>query len=139
MVRHIPFELSELDYTIKAVRSRGPGGQHVNKSSTAVQLFFNVRDSSLSAELKARMLARYERRLSTDGCIVLKAQGERSRELNRRAVLLRLQVLIEKAAEVSDARKPTRPTRASRERRLKQKNARAAVKKMRSAAIRDAE
>ena len=139
MVRHIPFELSELDYTIKAVRSRGPGGQHVNKSSTAVQLFCNVRDSSLSAELKARMLARYERRLSTDGCIVLKAQGERSRELNRRAVLLRLQVLIEKAAEVSDARKPTRPTRASRERRLKQKNARAAVKKMRSAAIRDAE
>jgi ribosome-associated protein len=139
MVRHIPFELSELDYTIKAVRSRGPGGQHVNKSSTAVQLFFNVRDSSLSAELKARMLARYERRLSADGCIVLKAQGERSRELNRRAVLLRLQVLIEKAAEVSDARKPTRPTRASRERRLKQKNARAAVKKMRSAAIRDAE
>jgi ribosome-associated protein len=139
MVRHIPFELSELDYTIKAVRSCGPGGQHVNKSSTAVQLFFNVRDSSLSAELKARMLARYESRLSADGCIVLKAQGERSRELNRRAVLLRLQVLIEKAAEVSDARKPTRPTRASRERRLKQKNARAAVKKMRSAAIRDAE
>jgi ribosome-associated protein len=139
MVRHIPFELSELDYTIKAVRSCGPGGQHVNKSSTAVQLFFNVRDSSLSAELKARMLARYERRLSADGCIVLKAQGERSRELNRRAVLLRLQVLIEKAAEVSDARKPTRLTRASRERRLKQKNARAAVKKMRAAASRDAE
>lgn len=139
MVRHIPFELSDADCTVKAVHSRGPGGQHVNKSSTAVQLFFNVQESSLPEELKARVLERYERRLSADGCIVLKACGERSRELNRRAVLLRLHALIEKAAEVPDARKPTRPTRASQERRLKQKTVRAAIKKMRSAAIRDAE
>lgn len=139
MVRHIPFALSEDECTVKAVLSRGPGGQHVNKSSTAVQLFFNVLESSLPEELKARVLARYERRLSADGCLVLKAHGERSRELNRRAAFLRLQTLIEKAAEVPDARKPTRPTRASRERRLRQKSARAAVKKLRSAIIRDAE
>ena len=136
MVRHIPFALSEDECTVKAVLSRGPGGQHVNKSSTAVQLFFNVLESSLPEELKARVLARYERRLSADGCLVLKAHGERSRELNRRAAFLRLKTLIEKAAEVPDARKPTR---ASRERRLRQKSARAAVKKLRSAIIRDAE
>ena len=137
MPRHIFFELLESDCAFKAVRSRGPGGQNVNKSSTAVQLFFPVNESSLPGELKERVTARYARRMTADGVLILKAQGARSQELNRKAALCRLQEMLERVAVVSDVRRPTRPTRASQRRRLEEKAIRGRVKRSRAAVTAD--
>jgi ribosome-associated protein len=133
MPRKIPFEILPADCIFKSVRSRGPGGQNVNKTSTAVQLFFSVKDSSLPQELKDRIAERYGRRMTSDGVLALKAQGERTQELNRRAVLLRLREMIERVAVIPEVRRLTRPTRASQERRLEQKAIRSSVKRSRAA------
>jgi len=110
------------------VRAQGAGGQNVNKVSSAIHLRFDVAASSLPEAVKARLLAMHDRRLSEDGVVVIKAQRHRSQDLNRRDALERLNALVAKAAEVPLSRKPTRPTYASKKRRLEAKGARAEVK-----------
>ncbi len=120
--------VDESEVEISAVRAQGAGGQNVNKVSSAIHLRFDVARSSLPEAVKARLLARSDRRLSDEGVIVIKAQRHRSQDLNRRDALARLNELVARAAEPPVPRKPTRPTLASRRRRLEGKSVRAQVK-----------
>ena len=114
----------------KAVRASGPGGQHVNKTSTAVELRFDVRGSpSLPERVRANLYELAGSRLTQDGVIVLVAQGSRSQEMNRQEALERLLGLIRKAAEPPPPpRKKTRPSRAAKAKRVDSKVRRGAVK-----------
>ena len=120
--------VDESEVEISAVRAQGAGGQNVNKVSSAIHLRFDVAASSLPEAVKARLLASSDRRLSEEGVVVIKAQRHRSQELNRRDALERLNALVAKAAEVPLPRKPTRPTLASKRRRLEAKVQRSEVK-----------
>ena len=123
-----PPVVAESEVEISAVRAQGAGGQNVNKVSSAVHLRFDVAASSLPDAVKARLLALHDRRLSEDGVVVIKAQRHRSQDLNRRDAFERLNALVARAAEAPPVRKPTRPTLASKRRRLDAKGARAEVK-----------
>jgi ribosome-associated protein len=116
---------------LSAIRAQGPGGQHVNKASTAVQLRFNVVASELPETVKSRLLALSDSRLSGDGVVVIKSQGNRSQEANKADALARLQELIAKAEHVPRIRKPTKPTFGSKQRRLDGKAQRGEVKSAR--------
>jgi ribosome-associated protein len=124
----IPFVLVPAEVDISAVRAQGAGGQNVNKVSSAVHLRFDVQASSLPEALKARLLAMADSRISGDGVVVIKAQQHRSQDMNRTDAVERLQELLEAAAHVPRVRRPTKPTRASRERRLEGKAVRSSVK-----------
>jgi ribosome-associated protein len=125
--------LQDAEVAWKAVRASGPGGQHVNKTSTAVELRFDVRGSpSLTEPVRARLYRLAGSRLTQDGILVLTAQEHRSQELNRQAALDRLLALIRKAAEPPPPpRKKTKPTFASKQRRLETKARRGGVKALR--------
>jgi ribosome-associated protein len=111
-----------------AIRAQGAGGQNVNKVSNAVHLRFDVAASSLPEAVKVRLLAHADQRITEQGVIVIKAQTSRSLEQNKADALARLQALVNAAAHVPKARKATRPTRASQQRRLAGKASRAQVK-----------
>ncbi|MCR5877100.1 alternative ribosome rescue aminoacyl-tRNA hydrolase ArfB [Phenylobacterium sp. J367] len=125
--------LTDDEVVWKAVRASGPGGQHVNKTSTAVELRFDVRGSpSLPEPVRARLYKLSGSRLTQDGVLVLVAQSRRSQELNRQEAYDRLLELIRKAAEPPPPpRKKTKPTYASKLRRLEGKSKRSGVKAMR--------
>jgi ribosome-associated protein len=114
-----------------AVRSQGPGGQNVNKVSSAVQLRFDVAASSLPAQVKARLLEMADRRLNKDGVLVIKAQSTRSQEQNKLDALARLDALVEEASRPVVPRRPTKPTYGSKLRRLEAKSQRSNVKSLR--------
>ena len=117
---------------VSAVRSQGAGGQNVNKVSSAVHLRFDVRASrALPEDCKERLLAQRDHRISADGVIVIKAQQHRSQEQNRADALARLRDLVQKALVVPKRRRPTKPTRASKLRRLDEKTRRGALKRAR--------
>lgn len=113
------------------IRAQGAGGQHVNKVSSAVHLRFDIRASSLPEEIKARLLASSDQRISTDGIVVIKAQQFRSLEKNRADARARLYELIARAAVRPKARRPTKPTRAAQVRRVDSKVRRGRIKALR--------
>lgn len=116
----------EVEFT--AMRSQGPGGQNVNKVSSAVHLRFDIRASSLPPYVKEKLLAMPGRRVSKDGVLILKAQSARSQEQNKAMAMERLQQIVAEASEVPLVRRPTRPTYGSRQRRLEGKAIRSEIK-----------
>ena len=118
----------EEEVEITAVRSSGPGGQNVNKVSTAIQLRFDIRASSLPDGVKERLLALPGRRVSKEGILVLKAQSERSQEQNKAQAMARLQAIVTEASHVPTMRRATKPTYGSKQRRLQGKSIRSEVK-----------
>ncbi|WP_128003725.1 alternative ribosome rescue aminoacyl-tRNA hydrolase ArfB [Piscinibacter defluvii] len=122
------YALADSEVEFSAIRAQGPGGQHVNKAATAVQLRFDIRASRLPEVVKARLLRISDSRISSDGVVVIKAQGSRSQEANKAEALARLNELIESAEHVPRKRRPTKPTLASKRRRLEGKSMRSEVK-----------
>jgi ribosome-associated protein len=124
--------LDEREIEESFVRSSGPGGQNVNKLSTAVQLRFDVRGSpSLPNDVAVRLMRLAGRRLTKDGVLVIVAQNHRTQERNRADALERLVGLIEQAAVRPVPRRATKPTKASKERRLEGKKVRSNIKGLR--------
>jgi ribosome-associated protein len=128
---HIAIPDEELEW--KFIRSSGPGGQNVNKVASAVQLRFLLpQNTSLPAAVRSRLQRLAGQRLIDDGTILISARNERSQEQNRRAALERLADLVRAALIEPKIRKKTRPTRASKERRIDTKKRRAGTKRQRS-------
>lgn len=121
--------IDEDELVWRAARASGPGGQHVNKTSTAIELRFDVRNSpSLPEDVKARLETLAGSRLTQDGVLILFSQGSRSQEMNRQDAQERLVDLIRRATEKPKPRRPTKPTYSSKLKRLDGKAKRGTVK-----------
>lgn len=121
-------QLNESEVEFIAIRAQGAGGQNINKVSNAVHLRFSIPASSLPAEIKQRLLAMRDQRISSDGVVVIKAQKHRSLERNREDGLVRLRELIAAAAVVPVIRRATKPSRSSQRKRVDSKVKRGLVK-----------
>ena len=129
LLNWIPSE-AELDFS--AIRASGPGGQNVNKVSSAIHLRFDIAASSLPEVIKQRLLHLADQRINRDGIVVIKAQEHRSQEMNRADAVARLQAMVQSVAHLPTPRRPTKPTFGSKQRRLEGKSLRSGIKAGRS-------
>ena len=127
-----PFHVPEDEVSLSAIRAQGAGGQNVNKVSSAIHLRFDIAASSLPDDVKERLLALHDSRITKEGVLILKAQQHRTQEMNRFDALIRLHELVNSVAEPPRARKPTKPTRASVKRVRQAKTQRSQVKATRA-------
>ena len=123
--------ISEAELDFSAIRAQGPGGQNVNKVSSAIHLRFDISQSSLPDFYKQRLLRLSDNRISKDGIVIIKAQQYRSQDKNRIEAIERLQQLIQSAGVTAKARRPTKPTRGSQVRRVDKKTQHGKKKTMR--------
>lgn len=128
-MRALQIALTEVE--IAAIRAQGAGGQNVNKVSSAIHLRFDIPASSLPDDVKTRLLALHDSRITQDGVLVLKAQNHRTQESNRFEALTRLHELVNSVAQPPKVRQATRPTRASQLRRQQAKRQNSALKAQR--------
>jgi len=123
--------ISTAEINLSAIRSSGPGGQHVNKVATGILLRFNIAQSSLAEDVKQLLLRKLAHRISKDGDIIIKVQQSRSQEQNRLLALQSLQQLLKAALIIQPPRKRTKPKKGAVEDRLQHKKVRGKIKEMR--------
>ncbi|MDO8441391.1 MAG: alternative ribosome rescue aminoacyl-tRNA hydrolase ArfB [Polaromonas sp.] len=122
------FPVDEREVDLSAIRAQGAGGQNVNKVSSAVHLRFDIAASSLPDDIKARLLALSDSRITQEGVLVLKAQQHRTQEMNRADALARLQEIVDSVSQPPKPRRATKPTYGSKQRRLAGKSQRSEIK-----------
>ena len=123
-----PISIHESEVRITAIRAQGAGGQNVNKVSSAIHLRFDIHASSLPDDVKERLLCLHDSRITQDGVLILKAQQHRTQDMNRLDAFTRLHELVNSVAKPPRVRRATKPTRASKVRRLEGKSQRAGIK-----------